>query len=156
MGAEPSKSLAGIVRALELSELALYSAVAVLLIVIAIISLLAEISNIATYLSSTSPILGVQELFVTVILLELLTTVVGYLKTKSINLGLLLGAGLTAMIREIITAAYFPLAAQDFALVLLATAILAAIVFVGNRAIQRDVSARTLPFVSTTKSFRSA
>ncbi|HYB59600.1 MAG TPA: hypothetical protein VEB88_05080, partial [Candidatus Acidoferrales bacterium] len=62
MGAEPSKSLAGIVRALELSGLSFHIAVAVLLIVIPIISLLAEISNIATYLTSTSPILGVQEL----------------------------------------------------------------------------------------------
>jgi phosphate starvation-inducible membrane PsiE len=137
MGAEPSKTSPRIVRALELSELVLYSAVAVLLVVIAIISLLAEITNIATYLTSTSPILGVQELLVTIIILELLMTVVGYLKTKSINLGLLLGAGLTAMIRQIITAAYVPLGAQDFALVLLATAILvAALIFIGNRAIQ--------------------
>jgi phosphate starvation-inducible membrane PsiE len=137
MDTEPSKASPRLVRVLEASELILYSAVAVLLVVIAIISLVAEITNIATYLTSTSPILGVQELLVTIIILELLMTVVGYLKTKSINLRLLLGAGLTAMIRQIITAVYVPLAAQDFALVLLATAILvAAIIFVGNRTIQ--------------------
>jgi uncharacterized membrane protein (DUF373 family) len=58
------------------------------------------------------------------------------MKTKSINLGLLIGAGLTAMIRKIITIGYEPLAFQDFVLVLLATVILvAAIVFVGDKTI---------------------
>ena len=61
-------------------------------------------------------------------------TVVGYMKTKSINLGLLIGAGLTAMIRKIITVGYEPFAFQDFVLVLLTTVILiAAIAFVGGK-----------------------
>jgi len=137
MGNEPPKGYRRIVRVFEASELVLYSAVAVLLIVIAIISLLVEVSNISTYVTSASPILGLQELFVTIIVLELLMTVVGYIKRRSINLGLLLGVGLTAMIRKIITVGYSSTNNQEFALVLLATAILvAAIIFVGDRTVQ--------------------
>jgi uncharacterized membrane protein (DUF373 family) len=134
---EPPKGYKRIVRIFEASELVLYSAVAVLLIVIAIISLLVEVSNITTYVATASPILGLQELFVTIIVLELLMTVVGYMKRRSINLGLLLGVGLTAMIRKIITVGYSSTSNQEFALVLLATAILvAAIIFVGDRTVQ--------------------
>jgi uncharacterized membrane protein (DUF373 family) len=134
---EPPKGYKRIVRIFEASELVLYSAVAVLLIVIAIISLVVEVSNITTYVATTSPILGLQELFVTIIVLELLMTVVGYIKRRSINLGLLLGVGLTAMIRKIITVGYSSTNNQEFALVLLATAILvAAIIFVGDRTVQ--------------------
>jgi uncharacterized membrane protein (DUF373 family) len=137
MGNEPPKGYRRIVRVFEASELVLYSAVAVLLIVIAIISLVVEVSNISTYVTSASPILGLQELFVTIIVLELLMTVVGYIKRRSINLGLLLGVGLTAMIRKIITVGYSSTNNQEFALVLLATAILvAAIIFVGDRTVQ--------------------
>jgi len=133
----PPKGYRRIVLLFEASELVLYSAVAVLLIVIAIISLVVEVSNITTYVVSASPILGLQELFVTIIVLELLMTVVGYMKRRSINLGLLLGVGLTAMIRKIITVGYSSTNYQEFALVLLATAILvAAIIFVGDRTVQ--------------------
>jgi uncharacterized membrane protein (DUF373 family) len=134
---EPPKGYKRIVRVFEASELVLYSAVAVLLVVIAIISLLDEVQNISSYLSSASTLLGLQELFATIIILELLMTVVGYMKRKSINLALLLGAGLTAMIRKIITVGYASTSNQEFALVLLATAILvAAIIFVGDRTVQ--------------------
>jgi len=137
MATEPPKGYRRIVRVFEASELVLYSAVAILLIVIAIISLLVEVSNISTYVTSASPILALQELFVTIIVLELLMTVVGYIKRRSINLGLLLGVGLTAMIRKIITVGYSSTNNQEFALVLLATAILvAAIIFVGDRTVQ--------------------
>jgi len=125
------------VTVFEYAELVLYGAVAVLLVVIAIISLLDEVGSITSYLVTESPILGVQALLNTIIILELLMTVVGYLKTKSISLGLLLGAGLTAMIRKIITVGYQPLAVQDFTLALVAIAILvAAIFFVGDRAVR--------------------
>jgi len=116
--------------------LVLYGAVAVLLVIIAIISLFDEVVSITTYFVTETPIIGLQALLNTVIILELLMTVVGYMKTKSISLGLLLGAGLTAMIRKIITVGYAPLAAQDFVLVLLTTAVLvAAIFFVGDRTV---------------------
>jgi uncharacterized membrane protein (DUF373 family) len=134
---EPPKGYRRVVRVFEASELVLYGAVAVLLIVIAIISLLDEVENITTYLGGASTLLGLQELFATVIILELLMTVVGYMKRRSINLALLLGAGLTAMIRKIITVGYSSTNNQEFALVLLATAILvAAIIFVGDRTVK--------------------
>jgi uncharacterized membrane protein (DUF373 family) len=134
---ESPKGYRRIVRVFEASELVLYSAVAVLLIVIAIISLLDEVENITTYTAGASTLLGLQELFATIIILELLMTVVGYMKRRSINLALLLGAGLTAMIRKIITVGYSSTNNQEFALVLLATAILvAAIIFVGDRTVK--------------------
>jgi uncharacterized membrane protein (DUF373 family) len=139
MGAEP-RPITGhrrIVRIFEVTELVLYSAVAVLLVVIAVLSLFFAVQNIAAYFANNTAILGIQQLFNTIIVLELLMTVVGYMKRKSINLALLLGVGLTAMIRQIIIAGVAPLAPQEFALVLLATAILvAAIIFVGDRTVQ--------------------
>ncbi len=125
------------VRTFEIAEIVLYAVVAVFLVAIAVISLIGVLSNLATYVVTNTPVLGLQELFLTIITLELLMTVVGYMKNRSINLGLLLGAGLTAMIRKIITVGYTPLAEQEFALVLLAIAILvAAIIFIGDRTVR--------------------
>jgi uncharacterized membrane protein (DUF373 family) len=136
MATEPPKGYRRIVRLFEASEIVLYGAVAVLLIIIAIMSLIGVVANF-TLPVANSAILGLQDLFTTIIILELLMTVVGYIKRKSINLGLLIGVGLTAMIRKIITVGYSSLSYQEFALVLLATAILvAAIIFVGDRTIQ--------------------
>lgn len=125
------------VRAFEIAEIVLYAAVAVFLVVIAVLSLVAELGYIITFVTTdTTPLAGLQTLFNTIIILEVLMTVVGYMKNRSINLGLLLGAGLTAMIRKIITEGYTPLVPQEFALVLLATAILvAAIIFIGDRTV---------------------
>ena len=135
-GAPLEKAHGNMITFFETVELALYGAVGLFLIVVALISLFGEVGNISSYLANDTPILGLKELFATIIVLELLMTVVGYMKTKSINLGLLIGAGLTAMIRKIITVGYEPLAFQDFVLVLLATVILvAAIVFVGDKTI---------------------
>jgi uncharacterized membrane protein (DUF373 family) len=136
MATEPPKGYRRIVRLFEASEIVLYGAVAVLLIIIAIMSLIGVVANFNLPVEN-SAILGLQDLFTTIIILELLMTVVGYIKRKSINLGLLIGVGLTAMIRKIITVGYSSLSYQEFALVLLATAILvAAIIFVGDRTIQ--------------------
>ena len=63
-------------------------------------------------------------------------TVVGYMKTKSISLGLLLGAALTAMVRKIIAFGYQPVSVQDFELALVATGILVvALYFVSDKTI---------------------
>ena len=122
------------IRAFEIAELVLYGGVAVFLVIIAVISLIGELESIRTYLYENAAIIGLEQLFNTIIILELLMTVVGYLKSRSISLGLLLGAGLTAMIRKIITVGYTPVAAQDFALILLAMVILvAAFVFIGDK-----------------------
>lgn len=131
-----SRAYKSMIAFFETVELALYGAAGLLLIVVALISLFGEVVHISSYLATDTPILGLQELFATIIILELLMTVVGYMKTKSINLGLLIGAGLTAMIRKIITIGYEPFAWQDLTLILIATVILvAAIVFVGDKTI---------------------
>ena len=63
-------------------------------------------------------------------------TVVGYVKMKSINLGLLLGAALTAMVRKIIAFGYQPVDVESFELALIATAILVvALYFVSEKTI---------------------
>ena len=120
----------------ERAELILYGAVGVLLVVIAVIALVAEGDNIVTYFVTDSPIIGLTDLFAAIIILELLMTVVGYMKTKSISLGLLLGAALTAMVRKIITFGYQPVSVQDFELALVATGILVvALYFVSDKTI---------------------
>jgi uncharacterized membrane protein (DUF373 family) len=120
----------------ERAELILYGAVGVLLVVIAVIALVAEVDNIVTYFVTDNPIIGLTDLFAAIIVLELLMTVVGYMKSKSISLGLLLGAALTAMVRKIITFGYQPVSVQDFELALVATGILVvALYFVSDKTI---------------------
>jgi uncharacterized membrane protein (DUF373 family) len=120
----------------ESAELVLYGAVGLLLIVIALMALYVEVDSISSYLATETPILGLKGLFAMIIILELLMTIVGYMKTKSINLGLLLGAGLTAMIRKIISMGYEAFTVQDIAFILIATVILVAgIAFVGDKTI---------------------
>jgi uncharacterized membrane protein (DUF373 family) len=124
------------VQFFERAELILYGAVGILLVAIALIALAAEVEGITNYFVTDSPIIGLNDLFAAIIVLELLMTVVGYMKTKSINLGLLLGAALTAMVRKIILFGYQPGDVQSFELALLATAILVvAIHFVSDKTI---------------------
>ncbi len=125
-----------VMRTFEIAEVVLYAVVAVFLVIIAVISLINVASNLVNYVVTNTPILGLQELFLTIIVLELLMTVVGYMRNRSINLALLLGAGLTAMIRTVITEGYLPLQLQEFALVLVAIGIfVAAIIFIGDRTV---------------------
>jgi len=138
MDAEPPqrKALERMVQVFESVELILYGAVGVLLVVIALVALAGEVDNIVSYFVNDTPIIGLNLLIAAIIALELLMIVVGYMKTRSINLGLLVGAGLTAMIRDIIVFGYQPTDLQDFAIILLATAVLvAALYFVGDRTI---------------------
>ncbi len=138
MDAEPPqrKAKERMVQVFESVELILYGAVGVLLIVIALVALAGEVDNIVSYFVNDTPIIGLNLLIAAIIALELLMIVVGYMKTRSINLGLLLGAGLTAMIRDILVFGYQPTDLQDFAVVLLATAVLvAALYFVGDKTI---------------------
>jgi uncharacterized membrane protein (DUF373 family) len=121
MDAEPPQRKAHerMVQVFESVELILYGAIGVLLIVIALVALAGEVDNIVSYFVTDSPIIGLNFLIAAIIALELLMTVVGYMKTRSINLGLLLGAGLTAMIRGIIVFGYQPTDLQDFEVILL-------------------------------------
>jgi uncharacterized membrane protein (DUF373 family) len=124
------------VQVFESVELILYAAVGVLLVVIALVALAGEVGHIVSYFVTDTPIIGLNLLIAAIIALELLMTVVGYMKTRSISLGLLLGAGLTTMIRDIIVFGYQPTDLQDFAVILLATAVLvAALYFVGDKTI---------------------
>jgi uncharacterized membrane protein (DUF373 family) len=138
MAAEPLEKRVPqrVVKFFENAELILYGAVGVLLVVIAIIALAAEVEHISNYFVTDSPIIGLTDLFAAIIVLELLMTVVGYMKTKSISLGLLLGAALTAMVRKIIAFGYQPVDMQSFELALVATAILVvALYFVSDKKI---------------------
>jgi len=138
MDAEPPQRKAHerMVQVFESVELILYAAVGVLLVVIALVALAGEVDNIVSYFVTDTPIIGLNLLIAAIIALELLMTVVGYMKTQSINLGLLLGAGLTTMIRDIIVFGYQPTDLRDFAIILVATAVLiAALYFVGERTI---------------------
>ena len=134
---EPPRSFRRLVHSFEASELVLYSAVAVLLIVIAIISLLVEVSNIGTYLTSSSTILGLEELFVTIIVLELLMTVDWLHEEKIDQPWAIARCGPNRHDSEDHNGGYSSTNNQEFALVLVATAILvAAIIFVGDRTIK--------------------
>jgi len=138
MDAEPPQRRAPerTVQIFESIELILYGAVGVMLVVIAVVALAGEVDNIVSYFVTDTPIIGLNSLIAAIIALELLMIVVGYMRTRSINLGLLLGAGLTAMIRDIIVFGYQPTDLQDFAVILVATAVLvAALYFVGDRTI---------------------
>jgi uncharacterized membrane protein (DUF373 family) len=72
------------------------------LIIIAMLSLVAVSQDLTARLpfASNAALIALQDIFTTIIVAELLMTVLGYLKSRTIDLRLILGAGLTTMVRR--------------------------------------------------------
>ncbi|MGZ4916127.1 MAG: phosphate-starvation-inducible PsiE family protein [Halobacteriota archaeon] len=109
-------------------EQVIYVLIGLALIVIAAFSLVAVSQDMIAHLASASnaALIALQDIFTTIIVAELLLTVVGYLKTRTINLRLILGAGLTAMVRRLLVIGIEPLTFEELVIIVVATAVLAA------------------------------
>jgi len=109
-------------------EQVIYVLIGLALIVIAAFSLVAVSQDMIAHLASASnaALIALQDIFTTIIVAELLLTVVGYLKTRTIYLRLILGAGLTAMVRRLLVIGIEPLTFEQLVIIVVATAVLAA------------------------------
>jgi uncharacterized membrane protein (DUF373 family) len=113
-----------IVAIFERIELLIYGLIGVLLIVIALLSVIVVSRDMITTLSLSSALHALNGLFITIIVAELLVTVVGYMKHRTVNLRLILGAGITAMVRRLLVIGVEPIAFEELVIVLAAIVIL--------------------------------
>ena len=119
-----NKSDKAIVAIFERVELVIYGLIGVLLVVIALLSVIAVFRDIITTPSLISALQALNDLFITIIVAELLVTVVGYMKHRTVNLRLILGAGITAMVRRLLVIGVEPVSFEELVIVLSAIVVL--------------------------------
>jgi len=119
-----SKSDKAIVAIFERIELLIYGLIGVLLVVIALLSLIVVSKDVITTPDLSSALHALNDLFITIIVAELLVTVVGYMKHRTVNLRLILGAGITAMVRRLLVIGVEPIAFEELVIVLFAIVVL--------------------------------
>ena len=74
--------------------------------------------------SLSSALSALNGLFITIIVAELLVTVISYMKHRTVNIRLILGAGITAMVRRLLVIGVEPIAFEELVIVLAAIVIL--------------------------------
>lgn len=86
--------------------LVIYALIAILLIIIAFLSFFDTLYLMLHLFSHTNYVLGLKEvlhtLLLTIIIVEVLETVIGYLRTNRIMVRPILIAGITAMVRKVL------------------------------------------------------
>ncbi len=91
---------------LDKVESAVYLLVSVFLVLLALMTLFIVGKDMSQFLTGTfsldTLVLALNDLLVTLIIAELIQTVVVYFKSHQLELKLILGAGLTAMIRRVL------------------------------------------------------
>jgi uncharacterized membrane protein (DUF373 family) len=122
----------------ERAELLIYGLIGALLVVIALLSVAAAVNAILTTPSLGSSLLALNHVFITIIVAELLVTVIDYIKHRTVNLKLILGAGITAMIRRLLILGVEPIAFEELVIVLIAIVIL-----IGGMRFISDISVET-------------
>lgn len=113
-----------IVAIFERIELLIYGLIGALLVAIALLSVVVVSRDMITTPSLSSALSGLNGLFITIIVAELLVTVIGYMKHRTVNLRLILGAGITAMVRRLLVLGVEPIAFEELVIVLAAIVIL--------------------------------
>ncbi|MDN7024671.1 hypothetical protein FGU65_07175 [Methanoculleus sp. FWC-SCC1] len=127
-----------IINVLTNVTLAIYLAIAIGLSILAILSIYDVALLILDIFTADDMTLGVlavlHALLLTIIIIELLDTVTLYFKTNRLQVTPILIAGLTAMVRRILTFGVEPVEAVDVALTIVAILILTvAIVYIGKQ-----------------------
>ena len=122
----------------ERVELLIYGLIGALLVAIALLSVAAVVKDVVTTPSLGASLLALNDVFVTIIVAELLVTVIGYMKHRTVNLKLILGAGITAMVRRLLVIGVEPIAFEELVIVLLAIVIL-----IGGMRFISDISVET-------------
>jgi uncharacterized membrane protein (DUF373 family) len=95
-----------------------------MLVAIALLSVAAVVKVIVTTPGFGSALSALNGVFVTIIVAELFGTVIDYIRRRTINLKLILGAGITAMIRRLLVLGVEPIAFEELVIVLIAIVIL--------------------------------
>ena len=119
-----NKSDKAVVAIFERIELLIYGLIGVLLVVIALSSVIVVSRDVITTPDLNSALHALNDLFITIIVAELLVTVVGYMKHRTVNLRLILGAGITAMVRRLLVIGVEPIAFEELIVVLFAIVVL--------------------------------
>lgn len=122
----------------ERVELLIYGLIGALLVAIALLSVAAVVNVILTTPRFGSSLLALNDVFITIIVAELLVTVIGYIKHRTVNLKLILGAGITAMVRRLLGPGVEPIAFEELVIVLIAIVIL-----IGGMRFISDISEET-------------
>lgn len=125
---------------LSIMESAIYLLVSVFLVAMALLMLyqVGKDLTVFSYLTSTTDdiLQALKDLMTTFIIVELIQTVVVYLKSHKLDIRLVLAAGLTAMIRRVLVAGMESLSLQDLTVTaLLMLVLIIAIVLAGERKI---------------------
>ena len=113
-----------IVAIFERIELLIYGLIGALLVAIALVSVAVVSRDMITTPSLGSALSALNGLFITIIVAELLVTVIGYMKHRTVNLRLILGAGITAMVRRLLVLGVEPIAFEELGIVLAAIVVL--------------------------------
>jgi len=113
-----------IVAIFERIELLIYGLIGVLLVAIALLSVAVVARDMITTPSLSSALLALNDVFITIIVAEILVTVIGYIKHRTVNLRLILGAGITAMVRRLLVIGVEPISFEELVIVLAAIVIL--------------------------------
>ena len=129
------KTLVAIIKGVELL---IYVLIGALLAAIALLSVATVVKDIVTTSGFGSSLLALNELFLTIIIAELLGTVVSYIQHRTINLKLILAAGTTAMIRRLFVIGVEPIPFEQLVIVLVAIVIL-----IGGMRFISDISVDT-------------
>lgn len=95
-----------IASALDIVEAAIYMLVAIFLGIMALLTFFIVANNLTQFISSTDKLFvidtALNSLLVTLIIAALIQTVIVYIRTHTLDLRLILGVGLTAMIRRVL------------------------------------------------------
>ena len=95
-----------LVKTLDVLYMVIYVIIAIFLIAMAFASFVFVGKDLWSVLGAESPMLvilmALKDLFIAIIIVELLLTVVVFIREEQIDMRLLLGAGLTAMVRKVL------------------------------------------------------
>lgn len=121
---QPEISHKTLVTIIKGVELLIYVLIGALLATVALLSVATVVKDVVITSGSGSSLLALNGIFVTIIIAELLGTVVSYIQHRTINLKLILGAGITAMVRRLLMIGIEPIPFDELVIVLAAIVIL--------------------------------
>ncbi len=121
---QPEISHKTLVAIFERVELLIYGLIGALLVAIALLSVAAIVNVIVTTPGFDSALRSLNYVFITIIIAELFGTVIGYIKHRTFNLKLILGVGITAMVRRLLVLGVEPIPFDELVIVLVAIVVL--------------------------------
>ncbi|WP_230739781.1 phosphate-starvation-inducible PsiE family protein [Methanooceanicella nereidis] len=139
-----NETIAGLLAKIES---AIYLLVALFLVIMALMSFFIVGKDMAQFMfepfSMNTLVHGLQDLLVTLIIAELIQTVIVYIESHQLDLKLILGAGLTAMIRRVLVFGVEKIPWEEMAITaVLIVALVVAIYYIGDKKIRIERSSQ--------------